>query len=52
MLTVLEQPALPVELKTTLELATDFAKVDGACNAGGPAGVQPPAAAVDIQAGD
>ena len=41
-LTVLEQPTLSVELKATLELATDFAKVDGACDASGPAGVQPP----------
>ena len=29
-LTVLEQPALPVELKATLELATDFAKASTA----------------------
>jgi hypothetical protein len=42
-LTVLEQPVLPVELKATLELAADFRQgVDGACDAGGPAGVQPP----------
>ena len=48
-LTLLEQPALPVELKATLERAGRLPQgSDGTCEAGGPAGaslgigVQPP----------
>jgi hypothetical protein len=33
-LTVLEQPALPVELSATLELAVDFARREGTGDAG------------------